>query len=274
MRHDRPPSLARLGQGQGTAGSPAGPVVPGTLHARSLTGNLRVAPDAGRTISFGRALGPENALTVGREDTGVSRRHGEVSYHDRSWWLRNTGQRLMRLPRGQLVHSSTDPVPLAPGYTPVFVRGFGYREHLVELYVTDHGDSGPRARDSAETVPPRRWPLTDAERLALIVLGQEYLRYDLEPRPLVYRRAVEQLRALQPEYGWTERRVQERVSAVRRRLDRSGLVEAKLLREADDDASDATLMHNLLRELVDSTTLVPPDLTALELALDALDGEA
>lgn len=260
----RPPSLARLS-------AASEPARPGTLHARTVVGSVRADPLAGRTIRFGRGGEPETQLKVGVDDTGVSRRHGEVSYHDRGWWLRNTGQRLLRLPRGQLVHNSTDPVPLAPGYTPVFVRGFGYREHLVELYVTDHDDAGPSGRESADTVPPQRWPLDDAERLALVVLGQEYLRYDLEPRPLVYRRALAQLQALQPEYGWTKRRVEERVGAVRRRLHRSGRVQAKLVREADDDASDATLMHNLLRELVDSTTLVPPDLTELELALDALD---
>ncbi|KAB8162878.1 FHA domain-containing protein [Streptomyces sp. 3MP-14] len=266
MSLDPPESLARLA-------AERKPAPPGTLHARTVSGSVRADPRSVRTVRFGRAGTPENELKVGGDDTGVSRRHGEVTFHDHGWWLRNTGQRLLRLPRGKLVHSSTDPVPLAPGYTPVFVRGFGYREHLVELYVADHDDAGPGARESADTIPPQRWPLDEAERLALIVLGQEYLRYDLEPRPLVYRRAVAQLAALQPQYGWTKRRVEERVGAVRRRLHRSGRVAAKLLREADDDASDATLMHNLLRELVDSTTLVPPDLTELELALDALDDE-
>ncbi|MDT0268558.1 FHA domain-containing protein [Streptomyces sp. DSM 44915] len=257
----RPPSLARLQPG-------TGPARPGTLLARSLAGSVQADPLAGHTVTFGRGGAPDAQLKVGGDDTCVSRRHGELTYQGRSWWLRNTGQRLLRLPRGQLLHTSTEPVPLAAGYTPVFVRGAGFREHLIELYVTDYDDAGPNARETAPTVPPKRWPLDDAERLALIVLGQEYLRYELEPRPLVYRRAVAQLRALRPEYGWTKRRVEERVGAVRRRLHLSGRVQGKLVREEDDDASDATLMHNLLRELVDSTTLVPPDLTELDLALD------
>ncbi|WP_062207693.1 hypothetical protein [Streptomyces sp. NBRC 109706] len=257
----RPPSLARLPYGEK-------PPPPGTLQARSLTGSVRAVPQAGSTIRFGRGGKPDTDLKVGGDDTCVSRRHGELTYSDRSWWLGNTGQRLLRLPRGQLLHTSTEPVPLAPGYTPVFVRGSGYREHLIELYVTDWDDHGPNAKETAATVPPKRWPLDDDERLVLIVLGQSYLRYELEPRPLVYRRAEAQLQALRPEYGWTKRKIEERVGAVRRRLHQSGRVPTKLMRDEDDDASDGTLMHNLLRELVDSTTLVPPDLAELDLALE------
>jgi hypothetical protein len=260
----RPPSLARVPHGDR-------PPQPGTLQARSLTGGIQVAPAPGRTIRFGRGSKPDTHLRVGSDDTRVSRRHGELTYHDRSWWLRNTGRQLLRLPRGQLMHTTTEPIPLAAGYTPVFVRGTGNREHLVELYVTDYDDSGTHVRENAPTVPPRRWPLSDDERLALIVLGQEYLRYDPEPRPLVYRRAVEQLQALQPEFGWTKRKIEDRVASVRKRLHGSGYVINKLVRGENDDASDSTLMHNLLRELVDSTTLAPPDLAELDGDLDDFD---
>ena len=37
-------------------------------------------------------------------------------------------------PRGQLMHAPTEPIPLAAGYTPLFVKGSGFREHLVELF--------------------------------------------------------------------------------------------------------------------------------------------
>ncbi len=261
MSVSRPPSLARQ-QHRGQ------PPQPGTLQARSLTGGIQVIPQPGRTVRFGRGGKPDTHLQVGRDDTRVSRRHGELTYHDRSWWLRNTGQQLLRLPRGQLVHAATEPIPLAAGYTPVFVRGSGYREHLIELYVTDYDDRGPDAKETAPTVPPKRWPLDDDERLVLVVLGQEYLRYDPEPRPLVYRRAVAQLQAIQPEYGWTKRKIEDRVRSVRKRLHESGCVRSKLVRNEDDDSCDATLMHNLLRELVESTTLVPPDLLELDRELD------
>jgi len=82
---------------------------------------------------------------------------------------------------------------------------------------------------------------------------------------------VAQLRVLEPEFGWSKRKIEDRVAAVRRRLHDSGCVRAKLMRAEDDDACDATLMDNLLRELVDSTTLVPPDLDELDSAFDDLD---
>ncbi|MFC7099460.1 hypothetical protein ACFQQB_02560 [Nonomuraea rubra] len=121
-------------------------------------------------------------LCVGEDDLWVSRRHGELTFSKQRWWLRNTGQQLLRLPRGRLMHAATKAFPLAPGYTPVFVRGSGFREHLVELYVTGHDEErAPRRR--AATLPPRRWPLDDDERLLLVVLGQRYLLYEEGPRP-------------------------------------------------------------------------------------------
>jgi hypothetical protein len=241
---------------------------PGTLHARSLAGGIKVPPAPGRTIRFGRGERPDADLPVGADDMRVSRRHGELTYHAGSWWLRNTGQQLLRLPRGQMMHLTTDPVPLTVGYTPIFVKGSGFREHLVELYVTDHDDGGPGARRRADTLPPEQWPLSDEERLVLVVLGQEYLRYETEPRPQTYRQAEELLGLLQPEAHWTKKKIGHRVEDVRRRLHRSGRFPYKVMRDSEDGASDSTLMHNLLRGLVESTTLVPPDLTLLDEGFD------
>ena len=70
-------SLAR-----GVAPSP-----PRTLHARSLAGSIRVAPQTGRTIRFGRENRPSVDLSVGEDDLRVSRRHGELIYRQDRWWL-------------------------------------------------------------------------------------------------------------------------------------------------------------------------------------------
>ncbi|MGP3967826.1 FHA domain-containing protein [Streptomyces sp. 6N223] len=247
----------------------APPSRPGTLHARSLSGGIRIAPQHGRVIRFGRGEQPEVDLPVGEDDLRVSRRHGELAYRDSHWWLRNTGQQLVRLPRGQMMHAATEPIPLDAGYTPVFVRGSGYREHLVELYVTDHDEPGPGSRRSARTVPPKRWHLEDDERLLLVVLGQHYLLYEAQPRPLSYRQAAEQLRYLQPEGRWTEPRIAHRIEDVRNRLERSGDFPYDLRENHPRGASDNTLKHNLLKGLVESTTLVPPDLALLDDDLDA-----
>ncbi|MFB7494491.1 FHA domain-containing protein [Streptomyces sp. NPDC056161] len=240
------------------------PAGPGTLHARTVTGGLRVRPRPGLTICFGRGEEPDVDLGVGVDDLRVSRRHGELTYRRRQWWLTNTGQQLLRLPRGRMVHSSSEPVPLAPGYTPLFVKGSGYREHLVELYVTGHDDPGLVSRRRADTMAPDRWPLAEDERLLLVVLGQRYLLYEEEPRPLSYGRAAEQLGYLCPGAGWSERKIEYRIEAVRRRLHGTGFPYPLMHDTSAGRPSDNSLLHNLLKGLVESTTLVPPDLDLME----------
>ncbi|MET9296829.1 FHA domain-containing protein [Streptomyces sp. NPDC003077] len=241
------------------------PAAAGTLHLRSVSGHLSVAPRPGAVVTFGRGEPPRADLPVGEDDMRVSRRHGELTYRRRRWWLRNTGRQLVRLPEGRLMHTSTDPVPLASGYTPVFIRGSGHREHLVELFVTGHDEPSAARHRQAVTLRPRTWPLREDERRLLVVLGQHYLLYEAGPRPLAYRQAAELLECLRPGERWTPRRVEARVEAVRRRLDRGGFP-YPLLHDKDSGAvpSDNTLLHNLLRGLVESTTLVPPDLALLD----------
>ncbi|WP_335970267.1 FHA domain-containing protein [Streptomyces sp. CA2R106] len=243
----------------------AAPASPGTLHARTVTGGLKVAPRTGLVIRFGRGERPDDVdLPVGEDDLRVSRRHGELTYRKRQWWLRNTGRQLVRLPHGRLMHSSTEPIPLAPGYTPVFVRGSGYREHLVELYVTGHDERGAVPRRRAETLPPKVWPLDDDERLLLVVMGQHYLLYEDGPRPLAYRRTAEQLACLRPDGNWSVRRIEYKLAALRRRLHDGGFP-YPLMHDGDDGTPwDNNLLHNLLRGLVESTTLVPPDLDLMD----------
>lgn len=251
---NNPASLAR-----GVA--PAGP---GTLHARSVTGGIRVGPRPGLTIRFGRGERPDTDLAVGDDDLRVSRQHGELTYRGHQWWLRNTGRQLVRLPHGRLMHSSSEPIPLAAGYTPLFVKGSGFREHLVELYVTGHDQPGLVPRRQAATLPPKIWPLDDDERLLLIVLGQHYLLYEDGPRPLSYRRAAAQLAYLRPDANWSERRIEHKIKDVRLRLQSAGFPHPLLHDKATGAPSDNNLLHNLLRGLVESTTLVPPDLELMD----------
>ncbi|MFI6011101.1 FHA domain-containing protein [Streptomyces sp. NPDC051243] len=241
------------------------PTTPGTLHARTVTGELSAPPRQGLTVRFGRGEKPDVDLGVGVDDLRVSRRHGELTYRQGLWWLRNTGQQLVRLPRGRMMHLTTEPIPLATGYTPLFVKGSGYREHLVELYVAGHDDQGMVSRRRAETVRPETWSLDDDERLLLVVLGQRYLLYEEDPRPLTYRQAAERLAYLRPDAKWNERRIEFRVEAVRRRLHGTGF-KYPLLHDKSEGRrpADNSLLHNLIRGLVESTTLVPPDLELME----------
>ncbi|MBC9725371.1 FHA domain-containing protein [Streptomyces sp. TRM68367] len=240
------------------------PAKPGTLHARTVTGDLNAPPRPGLTLRFGRGDKPDVDLGVGVDDLRVSRRHGELTYRQGHWWLRNTGQQLVRLPRGRMMHATTEPIPLATGYTPLFVKGSGYREHLVELYVAGHDDQGPVSRRRAETLRPETWALNDDERLLLVVLGQRYLLYEEEPRPLTYAMAAKQLGYLRPDDNWTERRIEHRIEAVRKRLDRTGFRYPLMHDKSQGRPNDNALLQNLLKGLVESTTLVPPDLELME----------
>ncbi|WP_230396447.1 FHA domain-containing protein [Streptomyces blattellae] len=171
----------------------------------------------------------------------------------------------VRLPRGRMLHHSTEPIPLATGYTPAFVMGSGSHQHLVELYVTGHDDPWPVShRYAGAAVRPVTWPLDDDERLLLVVLGQRYLLYEESPRPLTYAMAAMQLAHLRPEARWNERGIECRVEDVRRRLDRAGFHYPLLYDKSQGRGCGNALLHNLLKGLVESTTLVPPDLELME----------
>ncbi|MFI0423930.1 FHA domain-containing protein [Spongiactinospora sp. 9N601] len=240
------------------------PARPGTLHARTIVAGIRVGPRPGRTVRLGRAERPDVDLSVGVDDLSVSRRHAELTYRTGRWWLRNLGHQLMRLPRDRMMHSSTEPVPLADGYTPLFIRGSGYRQHLVELYVTGQDGETRVNRHQAETIPPRIWELSETERLLLVVLGEHYLLYEEAPRPLTYKQAADRLAYLRPDDKWRVRTIEHRIEAVRHRLQAGGFPYPLLHDASSGRPYENNLLHNLLKGLVESTTLVPPHLDLLE----------
>ena len=265
------PGIARGGSGQQLApghdslafGVPES--VPGTIFVLSVHGGIELRPRPGRTIVFGRNA-EDVHVCVGVDDRGVSRRHGALVHTDARWWVRNTGQLPIRLPGSRLLFAGEEPVPLAPGYSPLFVRGSGGRDHLLEVYVAEAAGDRPGNRPLDDTAPPRLWRLADEERAVLVVLGQRYLRHDAHPQPLAWRQAADQLAELDPDAGWTAKRVAHHVAAVRTRLSAAGVV--GLTREEVGEPIGNALNHNLLTELMLSTTLIPPDLAALDARLD------
>lgn len=237
-----------------------GPALPGTLVAQSLEGGITVGPRPGRIVLFGRQA--ENVhVCVGADDLRVSRRHGILSCGQLGWSVRNVGRQRIRLPSGE-IHTNAEPVPLAEGYTPLFVQGTGHREHLLELYVVGADGARPVPRHDHDTHHPTTWPLSDQERLALIVLAQRYLRHEPNPQPLTREDAARVLESLDPGGGWTHRIVEHRVSDVRKRLSRRGV--PGLVREEVQAPIGNQLNANLIRELLTSGTLVPTDLTLLD----------
>lgn len=237
------------------------PSAPGTIFTLTLAGGVALGSEEGRMLVFGRNR-PDVHVCLGEDDVRVSRQHGTLTHYQRRWWLDNQGKVPIRLPDSRLLFENEDPVPLGEGYTPLFVRGSNDREHLLEVYVTGADGRRPAPRHRNPTVPPRIWRLDEDERLALIVLGQRYLLHELRPQPLSWQRAAAQLIELQPDAGWTKKRVEHLVEDVRNRLSAEGV--AGLTRAEIGEPVGNALNHNLLRELLLSTTLVPPDLAVLD----------
>jgi hypothetical protein len=122
------------------------PSAPGTIFALAIGSGIAIKPRQGRTILFGRNR-PEVHVCVGEDDQQVSRQHGLLTHHRGQWRVSNTGRRPLRLPGSRMLSPDEEPVPLAEGYTPLFVPGSSGREHLLELYVT--GPDGRRPSRSA-----------------------------------------------------------------------------------------------------------------------------
>ncbi|MGQ0838163.1 hypothetical protein [Actinokineospora sp.] len=112
------------------------------------------------------------------------------------------------------------------------------------------------------TQPPKTWRLTPDERLVLVAMGQRYLLHEARPQPLSRQQTAELLAELQPHSTWTHRRVEHMVIDVRARLSTGGVY--GLVREEVGEPVGNALNDNLFRELVLSTTLVPPDLALLD----------
>ncbi|MGH3872465.1 MAG: FHA domain-containing protein [Pseudonocardiaceae bacterium] len=262
----RPPAggVQLLPAGTGSLARGLPPAPPGTLFALGDRGGICVAPTAQLTVIFGRNE-PEVHVCVGVGDRGVSRRHGLLRHDGRRWTVHNTGQLPIRLPGSQLLLSGhQEPLPAA--YTPLFIRSRRDREHLLEVRVTGSAPAGAaRVRvDDTTHHGTTIWELSNRERLVMVALGQRYLRHEAYPQPLSWSNVAVELAQLQPAAGWTAKRAEHVVGAVRARLAGRGV--GGLTRDEVGEPVGNVLNHNLIFELLLSTTLVPPDLRLLDQA--------
>lgn len=255
------------------------PSPPRTIHALALSSEASFPPKDERTMLFGRNK-PEVHVCVGERDPEVSRKHGTVIFHNGHWWITNTGKRPIRMGAMRYLFPDDEEFPLPDGYTPLFVVGSAAperplerREHLLEMYVTGSDGARPAAKHAEVTRPPRTWRLEPDERLALLILSQQYLYYHFHPQPLSYRQTAEQLSGLQPTVKWTHKKVEWLVKGVRDRLSSSGvsgLTRNDVCGVPDSAQEDGVvpignvLNENLIKELMLSTTLVPRDLALLD----------
>ncbi len=249
---ERHPARDNLAQG-------AAPLAAGTLIAQSIGSGITVRSREGRTILFGRQAEGVH-VCVGADDLGISRQHGVLTCKNNRWWLSNVGRRPVRLPSGELP-SNGEPVPLATGYTALFVLGAEQRVHLLEVYIAGNDGERPRALPDHATVQPVKWNLTTDEHKALVVLGQRYLRNEPNPQPLPWQQATDELALIDPTGRWRIKRLQHVVLNLRLRMAEkvSGLVAAEVPAPVGNQLND-----NLIRELVRTGSILPKDLEIID----------
>ncbi len=237
----------------------AQPPVPGSVFVNALGGAVTMQPKEDRELLFGRNR-PEVHLCVGEDDLTISRKHGTLTFSAGRWWLRNTGSLAIRIGEARLLSAHDEPVPLAEGYTSLLVEGSQGRLHLVEVLVAGEDWARP-PRHGDQTRPVRAWDLHPEERLAVTVLAQAYLRNEPGAAPMSWFRAAELMAEIDPERGWTEKRVEHRVRTLRLRLAACGV--PGLLQPEVGGSGDA-LKHNLIKELIATNTITSKDLRLID----------
>lgn len=230
----------------------------GTIYLLAASGGIKSPPRRGFRLLFGRNE-PEVHVCIGADDPHISRCHGRFVCDGTDWWLHNDGRLPIRLPGQRLLLSGRETV--LRGYNALFIQSPTGREYLLEARV-----EGPRSRVSEaapddETRPHRAWELSAEERLVLTALAQRYLRQESYPQPQSWKQVAGDLNSLPGQLGWHPHRAANTVERVRLRLSALGV--AGLTREEVGEPVGNSLNHNLIQELLVSTTLVPPDLRLL-----------
>lgn len=234
------------------------PAAPGTLFVRGPKGGMRVAPDAGFTVVFGRCE-PEVHVCVGANDRHVSRRHGLIRHDGSRWMLYNTGKRAIRFPDRLVLGGHEAELPTA--YTPLFVIG-PEQEHLLETRIAARPRVEPADQHELGTADPDGSLLRDDdERLVLACLARRYLAQEPNPAPLTWAQVNEELNLARPDAGWNVKRAQRVVERVRFRLSKDipGLREEEIPPPIGN-----ALNHNLIVALLVRAALVQTDLLQLK----------
>jgi hypothetical protein len=210
-------------------------------------------------VVFGRNE-PDVHVCVGRNDPHVSRRHGTIRRELSQWVITNTGRLPIRF-GGRLVLQG-DRVDLPSTYTSLFIVG-PKQEHLMETRVAVGARPGPASDTiaAADTRSREVWPLNPAERLVLVCLAQRYLRQEPVPQPLTWAQVANDLGQVRPDEHWTWRKAAHIVANVRNRL--SAKVEGLSEKDVPPPVGNA-LNHNLIVELLESTTIRTADLHLLD----------
>jgi hypothetical protein len=228
-----------------------------TMFVLGEKGGYAATPVATNRLVLGRNSYDVH-ITVGAGDWYVSREHATLycggNASGSTWRLRNDGRLPIRIPdTAELLHKQE--IALPTGYTPLYIRGS--RRHVVEILISSGGRREPTARPETGT-RDMAWSLTGRERLVLVAVFQGYLLRADDAHPLSWRDAGQALNEVPGECGWTDRMAEHVVDGVRRRLAKAGVAGITA-----DSAHPEAIKLNLLNVLLETATLVPPDLRLL-----------
>jgi hypothetical protein len=233
---------------------------PGTIFVLAEDGGYAVPPRS-YTLLFGRDR-DEVHVAVGTDDPCVSRKHGVFTCVGQEWWLRNTGSLPIEMP-GSLLLTGHER-RMDSGFTPLVISSSKRRAHLVEVRVTD--SDRPEVAcgiDAPTTQPEDVYELSFQQRLILTALAERYLTQDPYAQPLTWQEVADSLnRAPSNSTVWNSRKVGAKVEEVRWFLSREKGVPG-LTREEVGEPVGNMLNHNLIMELLRTTTLLPQDLRLL-----------
>ncbi|PRY59655.1 FHA domain-containing protein [Glycomyces artemisiae] len=226
-----------------------------------------VVPPRPFELLFGRDEANVN-IPMGVKDKRISRIHGRLICHGAEWTMRNEGRLPMLLPGDTMLLAGQERL-IEHSYTPVYIGDISEAVHCLEIRLI----GGKRTPDDGaaddETAVPGRHELSPVERLVLTSLAQRYLRGLPRPQPVSWRQVADDMRrtAFAHDRSWSEGTAARVVAAVRERLSSpeyrprvAGLLRDEVLGEPLGNA----LNDNLIRALLQSATLDPGDLAALD----------
>ncbi|HEX4787158.1 MAG TPA: hypothetical protein VH372_01765 [Actinospica sp.] len=234
---------------------------PGTLLVVADERRYQKLPSAHHEVLFGRGEDDVH-VAVGVDDPYVSRRQGILACDGREWRLRNIGKLPIRLVDESMVLSGQE-LALRTGCTPLLVGAPVHRVHLVEVHVAGFARPGNEIRPDSPTRSPDQYELSETERMAVVALGQRYLRQDPSPQPVSWAQAAKDLSSAPNSRQWTARAVEHVIAAIRQRLATGRYPVPNIVRGEMQEPVGNTLNHNLITALVRTATLTPQDLALL-----------
>jgi hypothetical protein len=239
---------------------PAAPA--GSIFVLAAAGGFAAPPREKFEVVFGRKE-PDVHVCIGSDDPRMSRLQGRLVCSGTEWWLRNEGKLPIRLPQSRFLLSGNE-IPLAEGYSPLFIRTSKRREHLLEVRVVGAGrkDTLVGTGDDTATAEAESWQIGDTERVVLAALASRYLRQEPHPQPQSWKQVAADLNnAASTHSEWTEKKAANTVLKVRERL--VPYVAGLRLEDWGDPAGNM-VNHQLVQELLQTATLRPPDLRLLD----------